>query len=57
MEKILEKLLNSLIAQREDVSEALLSWNEKNMSNNQLERQLLNVDMRIDNLLMKMPNG
>lgn len=52
--KVLEDMLRSLMAQRLKVNNKLQSWNDKNMTNLQLENQLCNLDMRIDYLLDRM---
>lgn len=51
MSTIKERLLGSLLGQREDINKKLLWWNDKNIPNPQLEIQLMNIDMRIDNLM------
>ena len=47
-----DRLLETLIQQRNSIQKKLTNWADKNMVNPQLESQLMNIDMRIDQLLI-----
>lgn len=52
-----EKLLQSLLNQREEANEELLKWNKMGMINAQLETQVMSLDARIDVLLTELENN
>ena len=53
MKEIKQRLLQSLIEQRENISESILDWANKNTPNFELNQQLINIDIRIDQLLIE----